>query len=102
MDWHQLWKILSAPDNVPIAAIAFLVPFYTWYGFWGPANLPAPILKALNDAAANIMAMTEIKSTLIAAGFQPSYKGPDEFRKFIAEDMARNRIVIERANITVE
>jgi len=76
--------------------------FYTWYGFWGPANLPAPILKALNDAAANIMAMTEIKSTLIAAGFQPSYKGPDEFRKFIAEDMARNRIVIERANITVE
>lgn len=33
MDWHQLWKILSAADNVPIAAIAFLVPFYTWYGF---------------------------------------------------------------------
>ena len=32
MDWHQLWEIISAPDNVPIVAILFLIPFYTWYG----------------------------------------------------------------------
>ncbi|MBI2816673.1 MAG: cytochrome C [Acidobacteria bacterium] len=32
MDWHQLWSILSTPDNVPITALLFLVPFYTWYG----------------------------------------------------------------------
>ncbi len=32
-DWHQLWQIVSVPDNVPIVALLFLVPFYTWYGF---------------------------------------------------------------------
>ncbi|MFQ5777534.1 MAG: cytochrome C [Terriglobia bacterium] len=32
MDWHQLWEITSAPDNIPIAALLFLVPFYTWLG----------------------------------------------------------------------
>ncbi len=32
MDWHQLWEIVSAADNVPIVALLFLVPFYTWYG----------------------------------------------------------------------
>jgi hypothetical protein len=32
MDWHQLWTIVSAPDNVPIVALLFLVPFYAWYG----------------------------------------------------------------------
>ncbi len=32
MDWHQLWAITSAPDNVPIVALIGLVPFYTWYG----------------------------------------------------------------------
>jgi len=32
MDWTQLWEIASAPDNVPIVAMLFLVPFYTWYG----------------------------------------------------------------------
>jgi hypothetical protein len=33
MDWHQLWKITSAPDNVPIVIMLFLIPFYTWYAF---------------------------------------------------------------------
>ena len=32
MDWHQIWEIVSAPDNVPIVALLFLVPFYAWYG----------------------------------------------------------------------
>ncbi|MBI2955911.1 MAG: cytochrome C [Acidobacteria bacterium] len=32
MDWHQLWEITSAPDNIPIVALLFLVPFYAWYG----------------------------------------------------------------------
>ncbi len=33
MDWHQLWEIISAPDNIPIVALIFLVPFYSWYAF---------------------------------------------------------------------
>ena len=32
MDWGQLWKITSSPDNVPIVGLLFLMPFYTWYG----------------------------------------------------------------------
>jgi len=30
MDWHQLWEIVSTPDNVPIVALLFLVPFFAW------------------------------------------------------------------------
>jgi hypothetical protein len=33
MNWHQIWSIASAPDNVPIVALLFLVPFYVWYAF---------------------------------------------------------------------
>ncbi|HEY0079733.1 MAG TPA: hypothetical protein VGB73_14050 [Pyrinomonadaceae bacterium] len=32
MDWHQLWKIVSTPDNVPIVGLLFLVPFFMWLG----------------------------------------------------------------------
>jgi hypothetical protein len=32
MDLHQLWTILSTPDNVPITLLLFVVPFFTWYG----------------------------------------------------------------------
>jgi len=32
-DWHQLWDIVSAPDNIPILAIAFFIPFFCWMAF---------------------------------------------------------------------
>jgi hypothetical protein len=32
-DWHQLWEVMSSPDNVPIVALLFLMPFYIWYSF---------------------------------------------------------------------
>ena len=32
-DWHQVWEIVSQPDNVPIVALLFLVPFYVWYAY---------------------------------------------------------------------
>ncbi len=32
MDWAQLWAIVSQPDNIPIVALAVLVPFYAWLG----------------------------------------------------------------------
>ena len=32
MDWAQLWTIASAPDNVPIVGMLFLVPFFLWMG----------------------------------------------------------------------
>jgi len=33
MDWSQLWEIASAPDNIPIVGLLFLIPFFTWYAF---------------------------------------------------------------------
>jgi len=33
MDWHQLWEIASAPDNVPIVALIPLLIFYGWLAF---------------------------------------------------------------------
>lgn len=33
MDWHQLWTIATLPDNIPIVAMLFLIPFFSWMGF---------------------------------------------------------------------
>lgn len=32
-DGHQLWELVSAPDNVPIVLMLFLLPFYLAMGF---------------------------------------------------------------------
>ncbi|HMS16716.1 MAG TPA: cytochrome C [Planctomycetota bacterium] len=33
MDWHQIWTLVSLPDNVPIVLLLLMVPFYTWMAF---------------------------------------------------------------------
>jgi hypothetical protein len=33
MDWHQLWSIASAPDNVPIVGLIPLLVFYGWLAY---------------------------------------------------------------------
>ena len=32
-DWHQLWVLVKAPDNVPIVLMMVLMPIYTWMAF---------------------------------------------------------------------
>ncbi len=32
MDWHQIWEIVSTPDNVPIVLMMVAMPFYICYG----------------------------------------------------------------------
>jgi hypothetical protein len=45
-DWAQLWEIVSTPDNVPIVAMLFLVPFYTWY-WWRQAHATDQLIAQL-------------------------------------------------------
>jgi Cytochrome b(C-terminal)/b6/petD len=50
-DWHQLWEVISTPDNVPIVALLFLVPFYLWYAFRQALANDKLIAVLGNDAA---------------------------------------------------
>ena len=45
MDWHQLWEIVSTPDNVPIVALLFLVPFFAWLA-WQQARANDQLIAA--------------------------------------------------------
>jgi hypothetical protein len=67
MDWHQLWTIASTPDNIPIASLLLLVPFYVWYGF-RQALANDRLIKDLEADPA--MAKTHHRKTL---PFQPDW-----------------------------
>src|SRR5579862_9887772 len=60
MNWHQIWEIASAPDNVPIVALLFLVPFYVWYSFRQALENDRLIDKLSADPA---LAKTEYRKT---------------------------------------
>src|SRR3984957_9652380 len=60
MNWHQIWEVASAPDNVPIVALLFLVPFYVWYAFRQALDNDRLIDKLSADPA---LAKTEYRKT---------------------------------------
>src|SRR4026209_714939 len=83
---------VSALPNVPaIAEHPPLAGFelVNFFGFFGPANLPEPILKMLNAAAVQFLKMPELAARLNAMGFEPAPTTPEQFRQFIRTESAK-------------
>ncbi len=75
---------------------------YSWYGLWGPANLPPAVLKRLNEASARIMAQPDMDARLVNLGFEPAYKNSAAFEQFISAETTRYQAIITKANIKVD
>lgn len=75
--------------------------FYSWYGLWGPARLPAAITQRLN-AEVNKALGTDMRETLNAQGLLLTPGSVDDFARFQQADMERSKKIITEGNIRVE
>jgi tripartite-type tricarboxylate transporter receptor subunit TctC len=93
----------TAPD-VPTVAESGMTgfEFVSWYGLWGPKNLPADITAKLQTNIAKVLALPDVKQRLATLGFDAIGSTPDDFAKFIDSEMARYGKIIHDANIKVE
>jgi tripartite-type tricarboxylate transporter receptor subunit TctC len=93
-------------DAAPqIPAIAEFVPGYAasgWYGICAPAGMPEDITEKLNTAITACVADTELKERLLNLGVEPMPMSIANFRKFVAEEIAKYAKVIQFAGIKVE
>jgi tripartite-type tricarboxylate transporter receptor subunit TctC len=76
--------------------------FASWYGLWGPKNLPADISNALQADIAKVLALPDVKQRLNALGFEPIGSDGKEFATYIREEMAKYENIIKDAKIKVE
>jgi tripartite-type tricarboxylate transporter receptor subunit TctC len=60
-----------------------------WYGIVGPANMPAGIVKRLNEEINALLANPELAERLSAEALEPMPMTPDEFGRYIRDDIAR-------------
>jgi tripartite-type tricarboxylate transporter receptor subunit TctC len=60
-----------------------------WYGVVGPANMPAAIVKTLNDAMATVLAQPDFKDKLSAEAVELMPMKPAEFATYMKKDIAR-------------
>jgi len=60
-----------------------------WYGVVGPANMPAAIVKTLNDAMAVVLAQADFKDKLSAEAVELMPMKPAEFAAYMKKDISR-------------
>lgn len=76
--------------------------FVSWYGLWGPKNLPADIAAKLQSSVAAILAEPDVKERLTTLGFEAIGSTPDYFAKFITDEMEKYGKIIRDANIKAQ
>ena len=76
--------------------------FASWYGLWGPKNLPADLSSTLQAHIAKVLALPDVKQRLNALGFEPIGSDGKEFATYIREEMAKYEKIIDDAKIKVE
>jgi len=95
-------RYAELPD---VQTIAETLPGYDvagWYGFYGPAGLPAPIVKRLNDEARKGLFSPDIKDKLEKAGNDPVVSSPEQFAAFVRAEIEKWGKVVKAANIKVD
>jgi tripartite-type tricarboxylate transporter receptor subunit TctC len=88
--------------NVP--TVAETIPgyeFYSWYGLWGPAKLPAAVTQRLN-AEVNKALGGDMRETLNQQGLLLTPGSVEDFARFQQSDMARSQKIISEGHIHVE
>ena len=75
----------------------------TWFGWVGPAGLPADIIGRLNSEIARILARPDIRDKLAEQGFEVAPAAPPAaFGKLIADDLAKWIPIVKRSGAKVD
>lgn len=79
------------PDFPEIPTTAELgypyVNLSTWQGVFAPAGVPPSVVNTLVPALEKIFKNPEIRQRAVKAGYEPDWKGPEEFRKFVESEI---------------
>ncbi len=99
----SLERMPAAPD-IPTVAESGMdkLEFSSWYGLWGPKNMPADLVTKIEQQTAKVLADPQVKQRLDTLGFDARSMPPDAFAKFIDKEMATYSKIISDANIKTE
>ena len=82
-------RVAAMPD---LPAVAEALPGFEvvgWYGVIGPAGMPAPLVKRLHDELIRALAQPDVRSRIAADGAEPAGTSSEDFRAFMAADLAK-------------
>lgn len=90
--------------DVPTVAESGIPGFelLSWYGIWGPAEMPVAVTNRLNAEIAKAVDTPALKAKFAELSFVPAKANPEQFRKLIREDLSKIGQAVKEANIKID
>jgi tripartite-type tricarboxylate transporter receptor subunit TctC len=73
-----------------------------WYGVMGPAGIPAPVVKQLNDSLNAVLQQPDLRDKLSVEAIEPMPMSADAFGRFVQQDIARWTRLARERNIQLD
>ena len=99
----RLQRVPAYP-NVPTMAESGFPGFEatTWYGFVGPASMPAALARRMNDDINKAMQMPDVVERLAASGAQDGGGTPEKFAEFMRTEQLKWAKIIKDGGVKAE
>ena len=96
-------RVAAAPE-IPTTAESGMpdLVFSSWYGVWGPKDLPADIVAVLSQPLKAMAKEPDTRQRLAGLGVEPVEQTGAEFAAFIAQDVRRNDALLKAAKFQPE
>jgi tripartite-type tricarboxylate transporter receptor subunit TctC len=94
-------RAASLPDVPTVGESLPGYEFYSWYGLWGPARLPAEVAQRLNTEVNKALA-GDLRDRFAPQGLVITPGSIEDFVKFQQDDTVRAQRIVTDANIRVE
>jgi tripartite-type tricarboxylate transporter receptor subunit TctC len=74
----------------------------SWYALFAPAGIPKSVLAVLSKEIVKIMQVPDVRERFASDGFEPVGNSPEEFAKFVREEIAKWGKIVKTAGIKGE
>ncbi len=91
-------------SEVPTVSEAGLPGFdvSSWYGLFGPAGLSKNIITKVNGDTAALLALADVKERLAGLGAEPAPMSPEEFGRYVREEISKWAKVVRESGAKVD
>ena len=70
-----------------------------WFGLWAPAGTPAAVVQKLNAQVNAIVQQPDVREQFAKLGIQPAPMRPDEFARFVRDEIVVYKRIVQQARI---
>jgi tripartite-type tricarboxylate transporter receptor subunit TctC len=95
-------RVSRLPDVPTLVESGVAVVAPGWGGIGAPAGVPVPIVRRLNAEIVRIVNLPDVRDRIVAFGGEPRHSSPEEFRRFIGDEMKRWAPVIRESGASMQ